>query len=144
MGIANLTELGGMWDLQFSSVQPNGFWLSKKLSYAGRLQLIQSVIHALVNFQSNAFVLPKKVIRAGERRCKTFLWKGKINEYIIKEAIPIFWAKPPIHLPQSSLSNPPALAMPGEPFAAPSVLSFSHPESGGIQPIFLIVLLLDE
>ncbi|PKI57740.1 hypothetical protein CRG98_021807 [Punica granatum] len=52
-------------------------WASRKLSYAGRLQLIQSVIHAVMNFWCNAFVLPKKVVRAVERKCKVYLWKGK-------------------------------------------------------------------
>ncbi|XP_031398562.1 uncharacterized protein LOC116209146 [Punica granatum] len=52
-------------------------WASKKLSYAGRLQLIQSVVHSLVKFWCSAFILPKKVIRAVEQKCKAYLWRGK-------------------------------------------------------------------
>lgn len=51
-------------------------WAMKKLSYAGRLQLIQSLIHSLVNFWCTAFILPIKVTRSVEQKCKSFLWKG--------------------------------------------------------------------
>ncbi|PKI63786.1 hypothetical protein CRG98_015770 [Punica granatum] len=51
-------------------------WAHKKLSYAGRLQLIKSVIHSLANLWCAAFILPKKVTRAVERKCRAFLWKG--------------------------------------------------------------------
>lgn len=52
---------------------------AKKLSYAGCLQSIQYVIHSLVNFWCSAFLLPKKVIKAVERKCKCFLWKNAVH-----------------------------------------------------------------
>lgn len=38
-------------------------WCSKHLSFAGRLQLISSVLFSLKVFWSNIFILPKVVIR---------------------------------------------------------------------------------
>lgn len=52
-------------------------WDAKNLSYAGRLQLIQSLIYSLVDFWCTAVISPRKVIRAVEQKCnKAFLWKG--------------------------------------------------------------------
>lgn len=55
-------------------------WMTKKLSYVGRLQLVQSVIYSLLNFWCSAFILPKKVITVVEKRCKSFLSKSKAND----------------------------------------------------------------
>lgn len=46
------------------------------LSYAGRLQLINSVITSLVNFWMAAFRLPSSCIQEIERICSAFLWSG--------------------------------------------------------------------
>ncbi|XP_031381367.1 uncharacterized protein LOC116196010 isoform X2 [Punica granatum] len=48
-------------------------WVVKKFSYAGKLQLAKSVIHSQVNFWCCAFVLPKKVLKMVEKKCKAFL-----------------------------------------------------------------------
>lgn len=64
------------------------FWAVKKLSYVGRLQLVQAVIYSLVNFCRNTFILPKKV-RAVEERCKVFLWKGSNGD---SEGAKVNWA----------------------------------------------------
>ncbi|PKI76621.1 hypothetical protein CRG98_002930 [Punica granatum] len=42
----------------------------------GRLQLIESVLYSLLNFWCRAFILPKKLIRIVENKCKSFLWRG--------------------------------------------------------------------
>lgn len=47
--------------------------VARKLSYTGRLQLVQHVIYFMINFWCNNFILPKKVLRAVEQRCKVFL-----------------------------------------------------------------------
>ena len=52
------------------------FWSNKSLSYAGRLQLIQSVISSMVNFWSSAFILPAKCLDTIESMCSAFLWSG--------------------------------------------------------------------
>lgn len=51
-------------------------WTGRFLSYAGRLQLIQSVITSLTNFWMAAFRLPSACIKDIERLFSTFLWLG--------------------------------------------------------------------
>ncbi|KAK4384464.1 putative ribonuclease H protein [Sesamum angolense] len=50
--------------------------LSIQLSFAGRLQLIKSVLMSLDVYWAMAFILPKGVIREVEKRMRNFLWKG--------------------------------------------------------------------
>ncbi|KAL0300237.1 UNVERIFIED_CONTAM: putative ribonuclease H protein [Sesamum angustifolium] len=47
-----------------------------QLSFAGRLQLIKSVLMSLDVYWAMAFILPKGVIREVEKRMRNFLWKG--------------------------------------------------------------------
>lgn len=54
-------------------------WTSKALSYAGRLQLIKSVIASITNFWCAAFCLPQNCIVEIESMCSTFLWSGSPN-----------------------------------------------------------------
>ncbi|CAA7042276.1 unnamed protein product [Microthlaspi erraticum] len=51
-------------------------WTARQLSFAGRLQLIQSVIYSMINFWSAVFPLPKKCLDQLERMCNAFLWNG--------------------------------------------------------------------
>ena len=51
-------------------------WSSRFLSYAGRLQLIKSVLFSIQVYWSSLFILPKKVIRKVESTLRSFLWKG--------------------------------------------------------------------
>ena len=51
-------------------------WAAKSLSYAGRLQSIQSVIFSLQGYWSRMFILPKKVIKAIEQKLSSVLWNG--------------------------------------------------------------------
>ncbi|KAK4384174.1 putative ribonuclease H protein, partial [Sesamum angolense] len=51
-------------------------WESIQLSFAGRLQLIKSVLMSLNVYWAMAFILPKGVIREVEKKMRTFLWKG--------------------------------------------------------------------
>lgn len=51
-------------------------WSVRHLSYAGRLQLIQSVIYSLINFWAVVFPLPKTCLEELERLCSAFMWKG--------------------------------------------------------------------
>lgn len=55
-------------------------WAFKCLSFAGRVQLIASVIYGLVNFWMTTFLLPKGCIKQIERLCQRFLWSGNIEE----------------------------------------------------------------
>ncbi|XP_058747226.1 uncharacterized protein LOC131620243 [Vicia villosa] len=51
-------------------------WTSKLLSYAGRLQLIKSVLNAISSYWMQCFAFPKIVLKKIESLCRTFLWTG--------------------------------------------------------------------
>lgn len=51
-------------------------WTQRFLSFAGRLQLVRSVLYAIQVFWSNIFMLPMSVIGSIERVLRQFLWKG--------------------------------------------------------------------
>ncbi|KAL1198665.1 putative ribonuclease H protein [Cardamine amara subsp. amara] len=55
-------------------------WTIKTLSFAGRLQLITSVIYALVNFWLSAFALPKGCLKEIQSLCTKFLWAGNLEK----------------------------------------------------------------
>lgn len=54
-------------------------WSNRFLSFAGRLQLIKSVISSVVNFWCTAFILPKACLQEIESLCSAFLWPGSPN-----------------------------------------------------------------
>ena len=51
-------------------------WTSKYLSYARRLQLIQSVLFSIQNYWCRIFILPKGVIKKVNKICVSFFWKS--------------------------------------------------------------------
>ncbi|KAL2237629.1 UNVERIFIED_CONTAM: hypothetical protein Sindi_0954600 [Sesamum indicum] len=51
-------------------------WEGMAISYAGRVQIIKSVLMSLSLYWASAFILPKKVTNEIEKRLRTFLWKG--------------------------------------------------------------------
>ncbi|KAL0294067.1 UNVERIFIED_CONTAM: hypothetical protein Scaly_3129600 [Sesamum calycinum] len=51
-------------------------WHHQNLSYAGRLQLIKSVISTLHTYWASVFILPKGILKMLERKMRTFLWQG--------------------------------------------------------------------
>jgi len=51
-------------------------WTAGHLSFAGRLQLISSVIHSLTNFWMSAFRLPSACIKEIDSLCSAFLWSA--------------------------------------------------------------------
>ncbi|KAL9816934.1 putative RNA-directed DNA polymerase [Arabidopsis thaliana] len=54
-------------------------WAVRSLSFAGRVQLLASVISGIVNFWISAFILPLGCIRQIESLCSRFLWSGSID-----------------------------------------------------------------
>jgi hypothetical protein len=52
-------------------------WLSKTLSYAGRLELLSSVLYSLQVYWTCIFLLPKHIIKTIEQKFNRFLWNGK-------------------------------------------------------------------
>ncbi|XP_050902076.1 uncharacterized protein LOC127110542 [Lathyrus oleraceus] len=63
-------------------------WCSRLLSYAGKLQLVKSVVFAITNYWMQIFLLPKKIIRHIESMCRRFIWAG--NDEKSKRA-PVAW-----------------------------------------------------
>ena len=55
-------------------------WSAKLLSFAGRLQLLRTVIFGIVTFWISAFILPKGCIKSIEGLCSRFLWSGNIDK----------------------------------------------------------------
>ncbi|XP_073263899.1 uncharacterized protein [Populus alba] len=51
-------------------------WMGKYLSYAGRLELIKSVLHGMVQFWISIFPIPVVVISRITSLCRNFLWTG--------------------------------------------------------------------
>ncbi|XP_074282741.1 uncharacterized protein LOC141607283 [Silene latifolia] len=52
---------------------------ARKLSYAGRLVLVQSVLNTLYNYWASMFILPQGVINKIESICRNFLWDGGVD-----------------------------------------------------------------
>ncbi|XP_058739152.1 uncharacterized protein LOC131611042 [Vicia villosa] len=52
-------------------------WSSKMLSYAGRVQLVRSVIGSITQYWMLNFPLPKSVLKQINTICRTFVWTGK-------------------------------------------------------------------
>ncbi|KAL2228518.1 UNVERIFIED_CONTAM: hypothetical protein Sindi_1831500 [Sesamum indicum] len=61
-------------------------WEGMALSYAGRVQIIKSVLLSLSLYWASTFILPKKVTNEIEKRLRTFLWKGTTNSGYAKVA----------------------------------------------------------
>ena len=55
-------------------------WMGKKLSYAGRLELLHSVLYGMVNFWLSIFPVPSNVISEIIKICRNFLWAGDIKK----------------------------------------------------------------
>ena len=53
-----------------------GSWTNKSLSYAGRVQLIKSVLGSLHVYWAGMFILPKNILRTIEAKMRHFLWHG--------------------------------------------------------------------
>ena len=51
-------------------------WACRFLSYAGRLQLINSVLTSIINFWISVFWLPSRCVKELEQICSAFLWTG--------------------------------------------------------------------
>lgn len=63
-------------------------WSAKLLSYAGRIQLIKSVLFAITNYCPQCFPLLKKILKNIEAICRSFLWSN--GEEITRRS-PVAW-----------------------------------------------------
>ncbi|KAL0333107.1 UNVERIFIED_CONTAM: hypothetical protein Scaly_2212200 [Sesamum calycinum] len=62
-------------------------WNHQNLSYAGRLQLIKSVLSTLHMYWASAFILPKGILKILEKKMRRFLWHGSGNAKVAWEQI---------------------------------------------------------
>ncbi|XP_019245984.1 PREDICTED: uncharacterized protein LOC109225688 [Nicotiana attenuata] len=53
-------------------------WTAKKLSYAGRIQLVQSVLFGIQAYWSQLFLIPSKVLKTIEAYCRSYIW-SRVN-----------------------------------------------------------------
>ncbi|XP_019229886.1 PREDICTED: uncharacterized protein LOC109210864 [Nicotiana attenuata] len=51
-------------------------WTAKKLSYAGIVQLVQTVLFGIRSYWSQLFNLPVKVMKMIEAYCRSYIWSG--------------------------------------------------------------------
>lgn len=51
-------------------------WTQHFLSFAGRLQLIRSILHAIQAYWASIFTIPVAVLDCIEQVLRQFLWKG--------------------------------------------------------------------
>ncbi|XP_058785008.1 uncharacterized protein LOC131659909 [Vicia villosa] len=63
-------------------------WTASFLSYAGRRQLIQSVLNAMTSYWMQIYPMPKKVIHHICAICRSFLWNSRDG---INRKSPIAW-----------------------------------------------------
>ncbi|XP_058769802.1 uncharacterized protein LOC131643564 [Vicia villosa] len=63
-------------------------WCTRLLSYAGRLQLVKSILFAIDNYWLQIFPLPKKILAHVESLCRRFLWTGQDTDSM---KAPISW-----------------------------------------------------
>ncbi|XP_058765506.1 uncharacterized protein LOC131638998 [Vicia villosa] len=65
-------------------------WTNSLLSFAGRLQLVKSVLFAITNYWFHCVPLPMKVIQSAEAVCRSFLWSGSDK---ITRKHPVSWGQ---------------------------------------------------
>lgn len=63
-------------------------WTSKRLSYAGRLQLIGSVLFSIQVYWSSIFIFTKEVCKVIDQILRSFLWHGTVG---ISKAAKVAW-----------------------------------------------------
>ncbi|KAE8674971.1 hypothetical protein F3Y22_tig00111708pilonHSYRG00398 [Hibiscus syriacus] len=51
-------------------------WSSKNMSYAGRVELIKTVLYSVANYWCRQLILPPSIIKKIEQLCSRFFWKG--------------------------------------------------------------------
>ncbi|XP_074300936.1 uncharacterized protein LOC141632275 [Silene latifolia] len=65
-------------------------WGARKLSYAGRLVLVQAVLSQLHSFWSRIFIIPLTVMNRIEKICRNYLWSGSDDFH---KTSPVAWYK---------------------------------------------------
>lgn len=63
---------------------------TKFLSYAGKAQLIRSVLFSMQTYWSQIFILPKKITKMIQQMCKRFPWTDKAK--VTKKSL-VAWSR---------------------------------------------------
>lgn len=67
------------WSLVLRLCNRIDCWTNQHLSYAGRLQLVRTVLSTLHNYWASVFLLPASILKEIDMRCRTFLWGKKAS-----------------------------------------------------------------
>ena len=51
-------------------------WTARNLSYAGRAQLVKTVLFGVQSYWAQMFIFSAKIIKVIESLCRSFLWSG--------------------------------------------------------------------
>ena len=51
-------------------------WTARKLSYAGRTQLVQTMLFGVQSYWAQLFIFPAKIINLIESLCRNYIWSG--------------------------------------------------------------------
>lgn len=70
-----------LWATHWSTRYRFLAWTHRSISFAGRLQLIKSVISSVINFWCTAFILPKACLDDIESLCSAFFWSVSPNSH---------------------------------------------------------------
>ncbi|XP_074288900.1 uncharacterized protein LOC141614045 [Silene latifolia] len=73
---------------------------AKKLSYAGRLTLINSVLNTLYSYWASMFIIPKSVIKRIEAICRNYLWDDSLEYHRVPL---VAWDKVTLPKPEGGL-----------------------------------------
>ncbi|KAG5632148.1 hypothetical protein H5410_003865 [Solanum commersonii] len=65
-------------------------WIAKKLSYAGRVQLVKTVIFGVQAYWAQIFVLPSKVMKIIQAYCRSYIW---LRANVITKRALVSWDK---------------------------------------------------
>ncbi|KAH0698462.1 hypothetical protein KY284_012677 [Solanum tuberosum] len=65
-------------------------WTAKKLAYAGRVQLVQSVLFGVQSYWAQLFLIPSKILKLINGYCRSFIWSGA--KVITKKSL-VSWEK---------------------------------------------------
>ena len=56
-------------------------WATKSISFAGKVQLLNSVIFGMFNYWATIFIHPQEVINQMNHICRNYMWRGGMVDY---------------------------------------------------------------
>jgi len=54
-------------------------WATRNISFAGRAQLINTVIFGMIDYWASIFMLPSEVLDSITKICRIYLWEGSAD-----------------------------------------------------------------